>query len=177
MHLFPVKPTRVNKLAAYIFFGSQHCGRISLAQGLSAMESLRQTPVVRFGTFEVFFASNEIRKAGVKIRVQQQTMKLLEILLDHPGEVVTREELRSRIWTDENFGDFDQAVNIAIAKLRNALGDSAESPRYIETLPKRGYRFITAVSVVDTGIRAKTPESAAGDMTRIDPGIQDQPVA
>ena len=90
------------------------------------MESLRQTPVVRFGTFEVSIASNEMRKAGVKIRVQQQPMKLLEILLEHPGEVVTREELRSRIWADDNFGDFDQAVNIAIAKLRNALGDYRE---------------------------------------------------
>ena len=141
------------------------------------MESLRHTPVVRFGTFEVSLASNEIRKAGVKIRVQQQPMKLLEMLLERPGEVVTREELRNRIWADENFGDFDQAVNIAIAKLRNALGDSAESPRYIETLPKRGYRFIAEVSVVDTGNRAKTPESAAGDMTGVEHGIQDQPVA
>src|SRR5271156_4945011 len=146
--------------------------RMSAARGLNAMESLRHTPVVRFGTFEVSLASNEIRKAGVKIRVQQQPMKLLEILLERPGEVVTREELRNRIWADENFGDFDQAVNIAVAKLRNALGDSAESPRYIETLPKRGYRFIAEVSVVDTGTRAKTPESAAGDMTGIERGLQ-----
>ena len=77
-------------------------------------------------------------------------MKLLEILLEHPGEVVTREELRSRVWPDENFGDFDQALNIAIGKLRSALGDSAENPRFIETLPKRGYRFIADVSVLDT---------------------------
>jgi TolB-like protein/DNA-binding winged helix-turn-helix (wHTH) protein/Tfp pilus assembly protein PilF len=104
-------------------------------------------------------------------------MKLLEILLEHPGEVVTREELRSRIWADENFGDFDQAVNIAIAKLRNALGDSAESPRYIETLPKRGYRFIAEVSVVDTGTPAKAPESTVGGRTRIEPGLQHQDVA
>jgi len=141
------------------------------------MESLRQTPVVRFGTFEVSLASNEIRKAGVKIRVQQQPMKLLQILLKHPGEVVTREELRSRIWADENFGDFDQAVNIAIAKLRNALGDSAESPRYIETLPKRGYRFIAEVSVVDADTPAKALETVVGDWTRIEPGLQQQRVA
>jgi TolB-like protein/DNA-binding winged helix-turn-helix (wHTH) protein/Flp pilus assembly protein TadD len=136
------------------------------------MESLRQAPVVRFGTFEVSLASNEIRKAGVKIRVQQQPMKLLEILLEHPGEVVTREELRSRIWANENFGDFDQAVNIAIAKLRNALGDSADSPRYIETLPKRGYRFIAEVSVVHTGTPAKVPESGAGDENWIETELQ-----
>jgi TolB-like protein/DNA-binding winged helix-turn-helix (wHTH) protein/Flp pilus assembly protein TadD len=141
------------------------------------MESLRHRPVVRFGTFEVSFASHEIRKAGVKIRVQQQPMKLLEIMLEHPGEIVTREELRSRIWTDENFGDFDQAVNIAIAKLRNALGDSAESPRYIETLPKRGYRFIAEVTVVDTGTPAKASESVAGDRTGLEPGLRYQRVA
>jgi TolB-like protein/DNA-binding winged helix-turn-helix (wHTH) protein/Flp pilus assembly protein TadD len=141
------------------------------------MEPLRHTRVVRFGTFELFFPSCELRKAGVKIRVQQQPLKLLEILLGRPGEVVTREELRSRIWANENFGDFDQAVNIAIAKLRNALGDSAESPRYIETLPKRGYRFIAEVSVIDTGTRPKAQESALGNRTEVEPGLQDQGVA
>ena len=91
-------------------------------------------------------------------------MKLLEILLERPGEVITREELRSRVWANESFGDFDQAVNIAIAKLRSALGDSAENPRYIETLPKRGYRFIADVAIVDTDAAStKRPESAAGD--------------
>src|ERR1700722_16540302 len=113
------------------------------------MEPLRQTSVVRFGTFEVSLHSGELRKAGLRIRVQQQPLKLLEVLLNRPGEVVTREELRSRVWPDDTFGDFDQAVNIAIAKLRSALGDSAESPRYIETVPKRGYRFIADVSFVD----------------------------
>jgi DNA-binding winged helix-turn-helix (wHTH) protein len=78
------------------------------------MEPLRQTSVVRFGTYEVSLQSGEVRKAGVKIRVQQQPMKLLEILLERPGEVVTREELRGRIGADEGFGDFDQAVNIAM---------------------------------------------------------------
>src|SRR5215469_16937707 len=113
------------------------------------MEPPRNTSAVRFGTYEVSFQSGEVRKSGVKIRVQQQPMKLLEILLERPGEPVTREELRARVWPDESFGDFDQAVNIAIAKLRSALGDSAENPRFIETLPKRGYRFIADVSVVD----------------------------
>src|SRR5580658_3627742 len=127
------------------------------------MEPLRHTLVVRFGTFEVALQSGELRKAGVKIRVQQQPMKLLEILLERPGEVITREELRSRVWANESFGDFDQAVNIAIAKLRSALGDSAENPRYIETLPKRGYRFIAEVAIVDTDAPTKRPESAAGD--------------
>src|SRR6201998_4949103 len=128
------------------------------------MEPLRYPPVVRFGIYEVSLQSGELRKAGVKIRVQQQPLKLLEILLERPGEVFTREELRGRIWPKESFGDFDQAVNVAIAKLRSALGDSAENPQYIETLPKRGYRFIAEVTVVDTDVRTKSPESTAGDI-------------
>lgn len=108
--------------------------------------------------------SGEVRKAGVRIRIQQQPMKLLVALLERPGEVVTREDLRSRVWPNESFGDFDQAVNIAIGKLRSALGDSADSPRYIETLPKRGYRFIAEVSVVDTAAPAKAAESGAEDL-------------
>jgi len=113
------------------------------------MEPLRHTSVLQFGTYEIALHSGELRKAGVRIKVQQQPLKLLEILLERPGEVVTREELRSRIWPNESFGDFDQAVNVAVAKLRGALGDSADNPRYIETLPRRGYRFIAQVSVVN----------------------------
>jgi TolB-like protein/DNA-binding winged helix-turn-helix (wHTH) protein/Flp pilus assembly protein TadD len=126
----------------------------------------RSTPnfVVRFGTYEVSLQSGEVRKAGLRIKVQQQPMKLLEILLEHPGEVVTREELRSRVWPNESFGDFDQALNIAIGKLRSALGDAAENPRFIETLPKRGYRFIADVSVIDAGASAKRPESVSEDL-------------
>ena len=113
------------------------------------MDPLRHTSVVRFGTYEIALHSGELRRAGVRIRVQQQPLRLLEILLERPGEVVTREELRSQIWPNESFGDFDQAVNVAIAKLRGALGDSADNPRYIETLPRRGYRFIADVAVVN----------------------------
>jgi len=136
------------------------------------MEPLHHPPIVRFGTYEVALHSGELRKAGVKIRVQQQPMKLLETLLERPGEVVTREELRGRIWANESFGDFDQAVNIAIAKLRGALGDSAENPRYIETLPKRGYRFIAEVTVVDADVPTKSPESTAGDRRGTEPEHQ-----
>jgi TolB-like protein/DNA-binding winged helix-turn-helix (wHTH) protein/Flp pilus assembly protein TadD len=134
------------------------------------MELPRLTSVVRFGTYEVSLQSGELRKAGLRIRVQQQPMKLLEILLEHPGEVVTREELRSRVWPNESFGDFDLALNIAIGKLRSALGDSAENPRFIETLPKRGYRFIAEVSVVDTDARPKRREPVAEDLPATDPG-------
>lgn len=113
------------------------------------METPRSKSVLRFGTYEIDLQSGELRKGGVRIRVQQQPLKVLEILLEHPRQTVGREELRSRIWPDESFGDFDQAVNVAIAKLRGALGDSAENPRYIETLPRRGYRFIAEVTVVE----------------------------
>jgi TolB-like protein/DNA-binding winged helix-turn-helix (wHTH) protein/Tfp pilus assembly protein PilF len=131
---------------------------------MAPMEHVRPTSVVRFGTYEVSFQSGELRKSGLRIRVQQQPMKLLETLLEHPGEVVTREELRSRVWPNESFGDFDQALSIAIAKLRSALGDSADNPRFIETLAKRGYRFIADVSVVDAAPRPKLPEPSAGDL-------------
>jgi TolB-like protein/DNA-binding winged helix-turn-helix (wHTH) protein/Tfp pilus assembly protein PilF len=137
------------------------------------MELSRRTSGARFGTFEVSFDSGEMRRAGLKIRVQQQPLKLLRILLEHPGEVVTREHLRSRLWTNESFGDFDQAVNIAIGKLRSALGDSADSPRYIETLPKHGYRFIAEVSLIQSdsqaaGLAVRTVESTTQTSASID---------
>src|SRR5579864_4962776 len=110
-----------------------------------ALDRLRNTSVARGGAYEIGSQSGELRKAGIRIRVQQQPLRLLEILLEHPGEVVTREELRHRMWPDASFGDFDQAVNVAIAKLRAALGDSADNPRFVETLPRRGYRFIAPV--------------------------------
>jgi TolB-like protein/DNA-binding winged helix-turn-helix (wHTH) protein/Flp pilus assembly protein TadD len=134
------------------------------------MEPLGPNSVVRFATYEVSFQSGEVRKSGLRIRVQRQPMKLLEILLEHPGEVVTREDLRSRVWPNETFGDFDQALNISIGKLRSALGDSAENPRFIETLPKRGYRFIADVSVVDADARPKRQETLAGDLPATNPG-------
>jgi TolB-like protein/DNA-binding winged helix-turn-helix (wHTH) protein/Tfp pilus assembly protein PilF len=134
------------------------------------MESPPPNSVVRFGTYKVSLQSREVHKAGLRIRLQQQPTKLLEILLEHPGEVVTREELRSRVWPNESFGDFDQALNIAIGKLRSALGDSAENPRFIETLPKRGYRFIADVSVLDADGHPKRPEPVAGDL----PGSQEK---
>jgi TolB-like protein/DNA-binding winged helix-turn-helix (wHTH) protein/Tfp pilus assembly protein PilF len=139
------------------------------------MESPPPNSVLRFGTYEVSLQSGEVRKAGLRIKVQQQPMKLLTVLLERPGEVVTREELRSRVWPNESFGDFDQALNIAIGKLRSALGDSAENPRFIETLPKRGYRFIADVSVLDADAGPKRQEPAAGDLPAIDPArkIQD----
>jgi eukaryotic-like serine/threonine-protein kinase len=109
------------------------------------MEQPNQTST-RFGVFELDTRSGELRKSGTRIRIQDQPLKVLMALLETPGTVVTREELKRRIWPDESFGDFDHAVNVAVAKLRAALADSADAPRFIETLHRRGYRFIFPVT-------------------------------
>jgi DNA-binding winged helix-turn-helix (wHTH) protein len=101
---------------------------------------------IRFGVFEVDPRSGELRKAGTRIRLQEQPFEVLLALLEHSGEVVSRNTLRRRIWPTESFGDFDHAVNVAVAKLRTALGDSADTPRYVETLHRRGYRFVFPVA-------------------------------
>src|ERR1700691_988845 len=107
---------------------------------------------IRFGAFEADLPSGEVRKSGSRIKLQDQPFKVLQILLEHPGDLVTREELQSRIWPEDSFGDFDHAVNVAVGKLRAALGDSAENPSFIETVPRRGYRFVARLdeSSVDT---------------------------
>ena len=97
---------------------------------------------IRFGAFEADLPSGEVRKSGSRIKLQDQPFKVLQILLEHPRDLVTREELQSRIWPEDSFGDFDHAVNVAVGKLRAALGDSAENPSFIETVPRRGYRFV-----------------------------------
>jgi eukaryotic-like serine/threonine-protein kinase len=111
------------------------------------MVQLGRNDLTRFGVFELDRRSGELLKAGARIRLQIQPLKVLTALLDEPGAVVTREELKRRIWPDESFGDFDHAVNVAVAKLRAALADSADTPRFIETLPRRGYRFIFPVTL------------------------------
>src|SRR6202044_291997 len=119
-------------------------------------ESVRDSKI-RFGVFELDMRSGELRKAGIRISLQDQPLKVLNALVEQPGEVVTREELKRRIWPNDSFGDFDHAVNVAVAKLRAALGDSADVPRYVETLPRRGYRFIfpiTLPTALDSGARS-----------------------
>ena len=97
---------------------------------------------IRFGVFEVDLGGRELRKRGIRVKLQEQPFQVLQILLLHPGDVVTREELRESIWPADTFVDFDQGLNNAVKRLRDALGDSAETPRFIETIPKHGYRFI-----------------------------------
>jgi len=99
----------------------------------------------RFGVFEVNAASGQLRKSGVRIRLQEQPFQVLLSLLERPGEVVTREELQQKLWPADTFVDFDHSLNTAVNKLREALGDSASNPRFIETLARRGYRFLAAV--------------------------------
>ena len=102
---------------------------------------------VRFGSFELDPAAGELFRNGVRIRLQGQPLQVLVTLLERPGELVTREELRERLWKGETFVDFEHGLNTAVKKARQALGDSAESPKFIETLARRGYRFIADFQV------------------------------
>src|SRR6266571_5070832 len=112
-------------------------------RGNALLEEFRPSHgTVRFGIFELDANAGELRREGVKVRLQDQPLQILQILLQRPGEVVTREELQQKIWPSDTFVDFDHGINNAIKRLREALGDTAETPCYVETLPRRGYRFI-----------------------------------
>jgi cholera toxin transcriptional activator len=100
---------------------------------------------VRFGIFEADFVAGELRKRGVKVKLQEQPLQILQMLLQRPGEVVTRDELQHKIWPADTFVDFEQGLYNAVRRLRDALKDSAEKPRFIETLSRRGYRFIGTI--------------------------------
>ena len=101
--------------------------------------------IARFGVFELDLSTGELRKGGVKLRLQGQPIQVLSLLLERAGDVVSREELREKLWASDTFVDFDHSLNTAINKVREALGDSASSPRYVETIARRGYRFIAPV--------------------------------
>jgi Tol biopolymer transport system component/DNA-binding winged helix-turn-helix (wHTH) protein len=103
--------------------------------------------VLRFGTFEVDVPAGELRKNGLKLKMQEQPFQVLCMLLEHPGEVVTREQLRSRLWPADTFVDFDHGLNAAVKRLRDAMGDDPDNPRFVETVPRRGYRFLATVSM------------------------------
>src|SRR5262245_25780005 len=105
---------------------------------------------IRFGVFEVDLRAAELRKHGLRVKLQAQPFQVLAMLLERPGEVVTREELRRKLWSDDTFVDFDQGLNKVINKIREALSDSADNPRFVETLARRGYRFIYPVEAVET---------------------------
>src|SRR3981081_4103370 len=122
--------------------------------------------ILRFGVFEVDVRAGEVHKQGARIKLQEQPFHVLTILLQRPGEVVTREELRHQTWPADTFVDFDNSLNTAINKLREALGDSADNPRFIETLPRRGYRFIAPVTGVDGTARGSASGVSAAARTR-----------
>src|SRR5215203_3468470 len=118
---------------------------------------------VRFGVFELNLNTGELRKAGARINLPEQPFQVLEALLDRPGSLVTREELRQRLWSAETFVDFDQGLNAAVRRLRDALGDSADTPRFVETLPRRGYRFIAPVTAPSVPEAPVPPRAASED--------------
>ncbi|WP_148210246.1 winged helix-turn-helix domain-containing protein [Candidatus Korobacter versatilis] len=127
----------------------------------------------KFGLYEANFASGELRKNGAKLKLQEQPFQVLALLLDRAGQVVTREEIQQKLWPADTFVDFDHSLNTAINKLRDVLGDTASNPRFIETLPRRGYRFIAPVewnepSVIPSGAAPSATESK-------DPSRQTEP--
>jgi DNA-binding winged helix-turn-helix (wHTH) protein len=109
-------------------------------------EPLPSRAVIRFDDYVLDLRSGELHKSGRKIKLQEQPFQILSILLQHPGDVVTREDLRRRLWPENTFVDFDHSLNTAIKKLRHALNDEAAKPRFIETLPRRGYRFVGSIT-------------------------------
>ena len=128
-----------------------------MAEGMSGAVSRR----MRFGPFEAHPAVGELRSNGRLISIQEQPFQVLLALLERAGEVISREELRERLWSAETFGDFDQGLNTAISKLREALGDSATSPKFVETVPKRGYRFIHAVELETPALQSPAVRPSA----------------
>src|SRR6202142_2532773 len=134
------------------------------SSGVRMLAAAPASRVLRFDNFELDIRAGELRKAGVKLRLQGQPIQVLAALLNNPGELVTLEQLRAQVWTADTFVDFDHSLHNAIARIREALGDSTEAPRYIETLPRRGYRYIGPVadfqtlrSAPETGHHASQP--------------------
>ena len=117
----------------------------------------RKNETVRFGSFEVDLDGGQVVKHGIRIGVREQSFQVLALLLRRPGKIVTRDEIRQKLWHDGVFVDFDKSLNTAVARLRQALGDSADHPRFIETLPKRGYRFVAPVSTTLEATPASLP--------------------
>src|SRR6185295_1596818 len=113
--------------------------------------------LIRFGLFEFDPRSGELRKQGLKVRLQGQPVEILSMLLARPGELVTREELQKKLWPEDIFVDFDPSLNAAMKRLRSALGDSAETPRFIETLARRGYRFLAPVNSQQLAAQVEAP--------------------
>ena len=131
------------------------------------MENSRVSSILRFGVFELDLQTSELRKRGIRIKLQDQPFQILVMLLERPGDLVSREEIRNKLWPADTFVDFDLGLNTAISRLRTALGDSAENPRFIETLPRRGYRFIGSSPEPGEAMPLTSiPESRSGELGR-----------
>src|SRR5678815_5086796 len=113
------------------------------------------TGTIQFSVFELDLRAGELRRNGSKVRLQEQPLQVLVSLLERPGEVVSREELRGRLWPADTFVDFDHSLNAAVRRLRDALGDSAENPRFVETVARRGYRFLVPISGMPPALEAE----------------------
>src|SRR5712692_8351993 len=127
--------------------------------------------ILRFGVFQIDVRAGELHKNGVKLKLQEQPFQVLCLLVEHPGEVVSRDEIRNRLWPADTFVDFDHGLNAAIKRLRDALGESAETPVFVETVARRGYRFIapvdgysppSAIAAVPERSRSRSEERRVG---------------
>src|SRR3954470_23177127 len=126
---------------------------------------------IRFGVFEVDLRAGELRKKGIRIKLQEQPFLLLVTLLNQPGQIISREELRRALWPDGTFIDFDHGLGSAINRLREALGDSASSPRFVETVPRRGFRFIAPIETVKDDTLAEGEIDGAQETATEDPSL------
>ncbi|MGH9428728.1 MAG: winged helix-turn-helix domain-containing protein, partial [Terriglobia bacterium] len=113
--------------------------------------------IIRFGVFEVDLGTSELRKRGIKVKVSEQPFQILAMLLERPGELLTREEIQQKLWPDGTLVDYDHSINTAINKIREALGDSADNPRFVETLARRGYRFIASLQGIEHSPNSQVP--------------------
>ena len=120
------------------------------AVGIGNGSDGKESPTRRFGAFEIDLRAGELRRNGLKVKLQEQPLQVLTLLLERPGEVISRDDLRNRLWPADTFVDFDHSLNAAIKRLRDALGDSAENPRFVETVARRGYRFVAPVGGTPT---------------------------
>src|SRR5436309_10917407 len=121
--------------------------RVLPSDAVPPLNEFAQQVIRRFGVFELDLKAGELRRHGHKIKLQEQPFQVLSLLLEKPGEVITREELRNRLWPADTFVDFDHSLNAAIRRLRDALGDSADNPTFVETVARRGCRFLASVSL------------------------------
>ncbi len=120
----------------------------------------QESPTRRFGAFEIDLRAGELRRNGLKVKLQEQPLQVLTLLLERPGEVISRDDLRNRLWPADTFVDFDHSLNAAIKRLRDALGDAAENPRFIETVARRGYRFVAPVDTTPANNGAAAVQTA-----------------